>query len=924
MILGFPAPVKPPGAAPGREWSIFCVAAPANGGRIPVPIVRARATGHNEGFATMVSTDRAEGGSGLVREVEDWKRAEAGNRELKDRVAAALDEVRAFITERRAEIERRKGRLVQTAGFKDETAAMETALANIGQLLGSGRNISRLFAEIDKFLASHKGDDTLSRLHTRVELADARDEFMCRFHDSIRGTRLAALLDVLYFMPFAYWRSRGLDRRNYRAPSATEVLALLEQLRSQRIDVDGVDVVQLAAVIRLQLGITPRMDYHHLAGNRLAEQLTDGETLTRFTDKAMRLDEAYCRTAGAILEHLRRWSSELFAGAGAPPPAEIEAEMLQIVFLAGESVRISGTGRDRATDYLWLLATVVASDHATLKDTLAWPSVRNTPYPSVLERILGAKAYLGRIAALADGILAARWVEAKAELAALVRRSELLAARETHEFAEFAELEQLKERRSETGKALIKLADSLLLVEPAVLDLAAAAAGPAGAPAGGEPPPAPDPATLIERNRTYAAETRQIARQELDKLRALIGRMAAINRKGFVTAPAPEDADRPRAPEKPVRKTSGGVEVGGIPAARVQALLRDALRGAVASVQDSRGRIDAVRKRPVKSELLQALNVLAEKLRKTAEAGGRIVPDGDDATQALGAAEAVGQLLREALAAQTGFGARVNTAKLTPAEKQPLTTVLNAVRARLSDDLRDVECLRAELAERLEQAPEGTGPPAPAADETAAAKMAALVAAANQGLRPVKEQLAALCAALSEREADAAAILAATSRLRLAVGEARDLMARNRGLVEGIAAACAGGGDAHGEKFDRWQRQLDAVEAEAARLLTTAERVAGIEAAVREAAALDGAVPGGGSSAQRLETITRSLDRVRLAREACAAATATPWRVLKGAGEYLARGASALDACEATLGAARSRIAAALPDSPANGGPVTR
>jgi hypothetical protein len=817
----------------------------------------------------MASSELSQVGRGLALEVAHWKRAEEENRELNDRIDSALEEIRSFIGERRADLEKRKARLLQTGGFRDETSAMESALAAIDQMLGAGRNISRLFAEIDRYLKLYRVDDTLSRLHTRVQLADARDEFMCAFHDAIRGTKLAELLAILHFMPFAYWRSRGPEQRNYRSPSAAEILSLLEAFRRRKIDADRMDTVQLAAVIRLQLGITPRMNYHRLSANRLAEQLTDAETLTRFTAKALPLDDRLCRTASGILANIRRWSAELLADAGVPPPGEIEAEMLQVVFLAGETIRISGTERERAADFLWLLSTVVASDHATLKDTLAWPSVRNAGHATVYERILGTKTYLDQTAVLADRILAARWVEAREELAALAMRSDVISSKSSHDFAEFTELEQLKERRSDLGKSLIKIADSLQLLEPAVLDMLSASGERAAPPSIDGHLRTLDPGRLIDRNRSYGEETRQIARQELERLRALIGRIAEIGRKGFAASAGADAPDRLQVPGKPVRRTSDGVELGGLPAAEVRALLPGALRKALVSLQDCRGKLEGARKRVTRSDLLHALNVFGDKFRKAADVCDKTLSDVGDADLALTAAETMVPVLREVLAAHTNLGSRVANAKLPPAEKQPLANLLFAVKAKLNDDLRDIESLRAELAER--PAVEEAAAPAAAAEEPPAARMAELAAAANRTLKPVKDQLASLGDALSDPNAGTAAIRAAAHRLEDAVRGAREVMTENRALIETLAATGALPSDAHAEKFDRWLRQLEAVGAETGRLLRAADLVAEFEE-------------------------SRSPQRLREAREACAAAAGAKWRVLKGAAGYLGTCASALDA----------------------------
>jgi hypothetical protein len=880
----------------------------------------------------MVSAKRPECAGDLTTEVEHWLRTERENRELKDRVAAALEEVRTFIAGCQAEVERRKGRLLQTGGFRDETRAMQAALAGIQELFAGGRNISRLFSEIDKYLAAYGIDDTLSRLHTRIALADARDEFMCAFHAAIRGTRLAQLLDILYFMPFACWRSRGPDQRNFRSPSAAEILKVLEELGRRGVDCNGIDPVQLAAIIRVQLAITPRMNYHAMADNKLAELLTDGETLTRYSAKVLPPDAGFCRTAAGILASIRRWSDEFFVAAGAPMPPEIEAEMLQIGFLAADNLKIAGSAKERSTDYLWLLATVVASDRATLKDVLSLPSIKSTRYPAVHERILATKTYLDTVAVLADRILAARWAEAKADLVALTGRSEAIAAKGTHDYEEFTELEQLRERRSDVVKSLIKISESLQLLEPALLDMLTTRAGDAGRTPVDEHLRTLDPATLMNRNRACAEETRLIARQELEKLRVLIGRIATISRTGFATAAAPEGQERPHGAELAPRTSAGGIEIGSLPASGVQALLLDAIRKAAASVRDARSKLEVARKRGFKGDLLHPLNILADKIKKAAEACDRIDGQTVDTALAPAAAATLAALLREILAAHTNVNARVINAKLTPAEKQPLTTLLFAIKTKLSDDLRDIEGLRTELAERP-AAPDPGGDPGddagPAAEpgaeqqtaakDAAAAGMAALAAAGNAALKPVKEAMTVLGAAIADPRQDNRAILDAATDLERHVALAREQLTGNAALVGSTAAAAGLAGDEYAAKFDRWQQQLAAVGDETGRLLEATGRIAEIEAAARAAVALEEEVSAAGGPgtalgagddevrrrcgrcAEALDAIGRSVRRTREAREVCGQAARAPWRLLKGAGPYLESRSAALDACEAVL-----------------------
>lgn len=897
-----------------------------------------------------ISVKHADAPSNLVKEVGHWIHAERENRELNSRVATALGEVRTFLEERRSDLERRKGKMLQTSGFKEETRAMEAALAGIRELLASGRNISRIFSEIDKFLATYHVGDTLCRLHTSTQLADAREDFMCAFHDSIRGTRLADLLDILYLMPFACWRSRGLVQRNFRSPTAAEIQSLLKALERQGLEVNRVDIVLLAAIIRIQLGITPRIDYHSLSGNKLAELLTDGTNLARHTAKALPFTEAHFRTASSILANLRRWETELLGNSGVKVPTATEAEMLQIVFLAGDAIRINGTEIERSVEYLWLLATVCACGRATLKDVLALPYVHNARHPIVAERLRGVKSGLDTIAVLADENLVARWSEARVALNSLNARSETIAAKANPEYGEYKELEQLRDQRSEVGKTLIKCAESLHLLEPALLDMLVASGSPAEPQIISNHLRTLGPAKLMERNRACSVETRKVARQELEKLRGLIGRMAEVSRQGFAASSGNESRKRMEAAAKPTRKTSDGVDVGTLSTAELRAAMVGSLRKAVGSVRDARSKVEGARRRTLKSDLLSALNVFQEKIKKAAGLCDTI--DAAGAGEALdpSAAETVVPLLREIMAAQTSFSTKVNSAKMTPAEKLPFTTVAFAVKSRLSDDLRDIEALRAELLERAAEADaasagdaaeptvkqEGTGsraeappPPgndAPEATDSPARQMARLAAAANSALKPVKELVAGLDATISDEERETQVVLTVARELMRGASQAREVMAGKFASIESIAAADPPLSVEYVEKFDRWQHQLAVVEEEAGSLLRVTEHLAGIELAVRMATALEeglydpgASAVGAGDETERrisrsvrcadaLKRISGSLRAVQNARGVCTGAAGSKWRLLKGAAAYLQRAEAELDVGEAELKRRRSRI----------------
>ncbi len=648
----------------------------------------------------MIATREAIGASALAREVRAWVLAEAEDRELKNRVALALEEIAIFLARHQADLERRKSRLVQTTGYRDETRSREFALEKIRLLLTGRRNISVIFAAIDGYLDRHREEEIFDGDRIRTPLAEASDDFISRFRDSIGGTSLAKLLDIFYFMPYSCWRSRSVERRIFRSPSSAEVSRLIEECRQRKIEIDGIDTVQLAAMLRIKLGIAPRMGYHLLPANKLAEKLTSAENIAQFTATTAPLDEGFCRTTAGILANLRQRSSECFGIAFPPAPPEIEAELLQLVYLAGDTIRIGGGGNERSADYLWLLATVIASDHAALKDVLTGFIDKHSGNPAVRKRFASAHAYLGEAAARADAILAALWSEAKEELRCLTLRTDALATRSSHDFKEFTELEALKQRRSDVVKSLMKISDSIQLIEASLLDRLTSPGFPAGRlPADGQGRGL-DPARLRDRNRTNAEETKAIARQELEKLRLLIVGITAISRRGFADSGLSPAAARQRDVERLACKTADGVEIAGLPTPELHAKLCGALRKTAGSLRDFRSKLEAVRRRPLKSDLQQAMNVLAEKTRRAVECGDNPDPEAGAASGILPAADRLLPLLRDIVTAQASLGVRMNTAKLTPAEKQPLTVLIYATKLRLGEDLRDLERLRAELAGR--------------------------------------------------------------------------------------------------------------------------------------------------------------------------------------------------------------------------------
>ena len=435
-----------------------------------------------------------------------------------------------------------------------------------------------------------------------------------------------------------------------------------------------------------------------------------------------------------------------------------------------------------------------------------------------------------------------------------------------------------------------------------------------------------DPAKLLDRNRTITGETNQISRLELDKLRVLIGRIATISRKGFAAAPAQEALERRGAADRPARKTADGIEIETIPAAGLQTMLLGALRKAGVTVREIKSKVEVAKKRPLKSDLLHAMNVLYDKIKKAAEGCDKVDSDAADTALAKAAAETMVPLLREIMAAQTNFSARMTNAKLTPVEKQPLTTLLYSMKAKLSDDLKDVESLRSELAARLRESESGpggaadhaaAGPPArtgaageqdTAAKDAAARKIAAIASAANGALRPVKDKMAGLNTKILDQQRETQELIATTRALQDEISEARGLMTRNFALIEKIAADFTMTNDEYVDKFDRWQRQLVAVDTEAENLLKAVQRIAVIELAMKTAAALEHGIATREHRAQALETISRSLSQVRETREACAAAARAEWRTLKAAASYLESSDSDLAAYEAALKGRLSRI----------------
>lgn len=856
----------------------------------------------------------------LVKAVRSWLRQEEQNRELKSRVASSLEEIKIFVDRHRVDLEKRKSKLIQTNAFKDETRNIEATLSTIRQLVEEGRNISRIITEIGTYLEMRGGDETFSGALLRIQLAEARDEYMCAFHDSIRGSRLAEVLDVLYFMPYSYWRSRAVETRNFRSPSAAEVLKVLEDLGQLGVDSDSIDPVQLAGLIRIKLGITPRMDYHRMPSNKLAERLTGADTVSRHTAKAMPLDLGFCCTTEAILADIRRWSAACFGSAHAAAPAEIEAEMLQIAYLSADALRISGAENERSADFLWLLATVIAGDHPVLKDVLTNLPDGETRHRSVRERLLGAKAYLAEIAVLADGLLQARWSETKNALDSLTALSNAIASKSAHEDGEIDELEQLKGRRAEVVKSLIKITEAIQLIEPALWDLLSSPEVPALRPPAGEYLRTLEPARLRDRNYRCSEQTKGIARQELANLRLLIGRMGDIGRSRSSDSAGQATAARSGAKEKLVRKAADGVEIGRLPTADLHTRLRASLIKSVLCIRELRDKVEGVRRRGFKSEIQLVLNQLYVKIRMAIEAGDDANLDAGDAAPAPTAAESIVPALRDIIAAQTNLVVRVKNAKLLPAEKHPLIALTNTIKARLGDELREVELVRAEIVERAAVPEAGTKE---VADSQQPADCAA---AANNALKPVKKLMVRLGDAITAQKRDPGEIVAALSDLQDARAAADDTVTGNFAQIEALATDDPEMIGEYVEKFGRWRGQLSTLGGETGRLAMVATTAAALAVAATTAAALEKGIsdtlrPLSGKKvkaevlepirercAQALAMIALQLRHVQDARAALAEATKAPWRILKTASEYLKDHAVELDALETELRNRHARI----------------
>ncbi len=602
-----------------------------------------------------------------------------------------------------------------------------------------------------------------------------------------------------------------------------------------------------------------------------------------------------------------------------PVPAEIEAEMLQIAYLSADTIRISGTEQERSADYLWLLATVIASDHPVLKDALARLADGDCRHPAVRERVAAAKRFLDESAVLADAALVSRWSEAKRELGSLTQRSDAIVAKSTHEYDEVAELEELKEKRSDTVKSLIKISEAIQLLEPSLWDLLTSTEAPVVSPSAQDYLRVHDPAKLRDRNYTFSDETKGIARQELDKLRQFIGRISEIGRTRLAAAAVPAAQKPQRVSDKPARTSSDGVNLGTLRGADLDAKLQESLVKAAISVRELKDKVEAVRRRSFKSETQLALNQLYGKIKRAAETCDGLGLDGIDAGQALAVSESVVLLLRDVMAAQASLSTRVNSAKLSPAEKQPLVGLTNAIKVRLGENLRDLGLVRAELVDRA--AALGSTPCAgtSSTEDTGDAEGGAppdLAAGANDALKRVKMLMTRLSRAMAVDSADPRELLAAALELQDAIAGAHDTVAS-----DGPPASAA-----LAEKFRRSRDQLSALARETGIFLQATACAAAVEEAARTAAVLekglaDALQPLSGKKVkagelvpirercvEALATIEPLLQRLPYARDALAAATSAEWRIFKAAAGYLERLGSDLTSWETVLNDKHSRI----------------
>jgi hypothetical protein len=207
--------------------------------------------------------------------------------------------------------------------------------------------------------------------------------------------------------------------------------------------------------------------------------------------------------------------------------------------------------------------------------------------------------------------------------------------------------------------------------------------------------------------------------------------MGEIGRSRSSDSAGPSVPPQRGAKEKPVRKAADGVEIGTLLTVDLLARLRGSLIKSGLCIRELRDKVEGLRRRSFKSEIQLVLNQLYVKIRMAIEAGDDANPDSLDNAQALTAAESIVPALRDIMAAQANLVARVKNANLIPAEKHPLLALANTIRARLGDELREVEIVRMELVERPAVPEAGTK------EAAAANKQTDCAAAANNALKPV-------------------------------------------------------------------------------------------------------------------------------------------------------------------------------------------
>jgi hypothetical protein len=153
-------------------------------------------------------------------------------------------------------------------------------------------------------------------------------------------------------------------------------------------------------------------------------------------------------------------------------------------------------------------------------------------------------------------------------------------------------------------------------------------------------------------------------------------------------------------------------------------------------------------------------------------------------------------------------------------------------------------------------------------------------------------------------------------------------MTANLMRIEALAAEFTFANDGHRERFERWGRQLAALERETERLWKSMAGIADTQEALATAAVLEKGIadtlrspPGERNKIEpfvpvrercrdALATVSDRLGRVREAQESLAAARDADWGILKTAPGYVGSLCSELSALEQTLHDTRARIEA--------------